>query len=37
MTQNLLVDGLKKLPNTDKNLLKAFIVMAVLTLALGLR
>ena len=36
MTQNLLVDGLKKLPNTDKNLLKAFIVMAVLTLALGL-
>ena len=36
MTGNALVEGLKRLPDGDRALLKGFIVMAVLALGLGL-
>ncbi len=36
MTTNKLVDGLRRLPGGDKSLLKGFVVMAMLALALGL-
>ncbi len=36
MTQNRIVEGLRALPDGDRTLLKAFVVMAVLSLGLGL-
>ncbi len=36
MTANKLVEGLRRLPDADRSLLKGFTVMAVLALGLGL-